>query len=1003
MSQWFISRQGKLQGPYTLPQLQQMVKAAQLQPTEILCPEGGAPTRAQRVLGLFEAPAPVVPAAPAAPTPVQATRKSEPVVTVPAPIPAPPPPAPAPVRIERVGPAAAPVPQPAAPNAPLPIPKPVLFAICGAVGGLVAALVIGELAWFLAKPPEATGQPGVRIAASKSMDCYPGSKQRCNVKLARDHWTGPVQVQLKDAPPGVSAAPAIAITKEAEEDVQVEVAVDATVPVGRHALTLIAQPADDSRLQPAEVPLELVVVAPPPSVGVSVSPSVVMDQGGERSFVVRVARGGFAAPVKLEFSDGPAGVSFSPTEVPAGKDEINVAARAVAGSDMGKNPVTVQARGTDKGSSASAAAAFDLEVRPQPRVDVVFVLDLTASMGAWITGIRNGIRDFAGKLESRNIDVRVGLVGFRDIEDQYYIDPKFGYPHGEPFALRFQGGVVLTKDYASFAEKLGAQKAEGGADRTNDESSLQALDYASRMPFRGDAARVLILVTDSGPRIHKKDDRYFRNGAYRVEREPYSIAQTIDMLKAKGIAQLHLVVMPDDYDGTSFAKSGGKWGSPENPYKDFHKAFKGKYYAIDKIARENSFDRMLPELSEQIGAVSAPAPPSVGAPPPIEAASSVAGLPPAPPAGGLPSAVSTVAYSAEDRLRLIAAIALWSTIMAAGISLLISLGQEIYLRKSLSQPLLWAKALAGGIVAGLIGGAIGQGFVQATAGGAVWEIVSRVIGWGLLGSLIGIGLSFVVPNLKWRRGLVGGLVGGVAGAVAFLIISFSLRVFLGGFGEAIGRLAGAAALGFFIGLMVALAEILRRSRWLEITFGAREVRTVTLGTAAVTLGSDPRASVVIQGAPALALRYRVEGERVLCEDMTSGATEEVPPGDKRRLAGVSIAVCSSTTVRASGFTLRLGDGTATVLGVGQPLTVEDVPGLQPQGTDGAVALVSPRPNDPRILLLRNRSKQTWQCKDRAGQATAVEPGRGVELSAGLQIDFGPVRGIVLESTSERGG
>jgi hypothetical protein len=216
-------------------------------------------------------------------------------------------------------------------------------------------------------------------------------------------------------------------------------------------------------------------------------------------------------------------------------------------------------------------------------------------------------------------------------------------------------------------------------------------------------------------------------------------------------------------------------------------------------------------------------------------------------------------------------------------------------------------------------------------------------------------------------------------------------------GDALGQLAGAAVLGFWIGLMVALAELAFRGRWLEITYGAREVRTVTLGSAAVTIGSDHKlASLVVHGAPPLALRYRVAKNRVLCEDVATGSTSEAFPGHRRQLGSVSIAVCSAATVRQSGCTLRLADGKSIPLGIGMPLTPDDLPGLEPQGTDRTVALVSARPNDPHTLLLRNRSRQTWKTRDRHGASGEVEPGRGVELTAGMQIDFGPLRGILLQ-------
>src|SRR5262249_30274679 len=130
---------------------------------------------------------------------------------------------------------------------------------------------------------------------------------------------------------------------------------------------------------------------------------------------------------------------------------------------------------------------------------------------------------------------------------------------------------------------------------------------------------------------------------------------------------------------------------------------------------------------------------------------------------------------------------------------------------------------------------------------AVWDAVSRVFSWGLLGALMGAGMALVIPNLKWHRGLLGGVVGGAGGALWFLLGS--------GRGGAPGRLFGAAIVGFCIGLMVALAEQLFRRWWLEVAFGAREVRTVTLGTAAISIGGDERAaSIYVPGSPGVALR-----------------------------------------------------------------------------------------------------------------------------------------------------
>lgn len=296
--------------------------------------------------------------------------------------------------------------------------------------------------------------------------------------------------------------------------------------------------------------------------------------------------------------------------------------------------------------------------------------------------------------------------------------------------------------------------------------------------------------------------------------------------------------------------------------------------------------------------------------------------------------------------------------------------------------------MSGGFLAGLIGGAAGQLLFQNTAGGTAWEAVSRLLGWGLLGGLIGCGMSLFVPNLKWWRGLAGGLTGGLVGAVAFVVISLTAGAFL-------GRWIGAGILGFFIGLMVALAELAFRRYWLEVAFSPREVRTVTLGSAAVSLGGDERrVAIAVPGCPPLVLRYWIDGQRVMCEEVLRERTAEVLPGDCKQLGKVAVTLCSAAQGRKTGCTLQLSNGGSFLLVEGLPLTAEDLPGLHPQGTDGVVALVSSRPNDPNVLLLRNRSTETWTLRDPAGNQQAVAPGRGIELTAIGSISFGALQGTL---------
>ena len=61
-----------------------------------------------------------------------------------------------------------------------------------------------------------------------------------------------------------------------------------------------------------------------------------------------------------------------------------------------------------------------------------------------------------------------------------------------------------------------------------------------------------------------------------------------------------------------------------------------------------------------------------------------------------------------------------------------------------------------------------------------------------------------------------------------------------------------------------------------------------------------------------------------------------------------------------------GNDATIVLGEGLPLTMQELPGLHPSAADGTVALVGRKPSDPKVLLLRNRSREMWSITEPGG-------------------------------------
>lgn len=106
-------------------------------------------------------------------------------------------------------------------------------------------------------------------------------------------------------------------------------------------------------------------------------------------------------------------------------------------------------------------------------LDLIFVLDVTGSMGGTIEGVKNNIIEFADSLKKRGVDYRLGMVTFLDIIENAY---------------------DFTNDVNAFKQLVSLQNAHGGGDAP--ENSLDALYRATQYPFRSEANRVVIWITD---------------------------------------------------------------------------------------------------------------------------------------------------------------------------------------------------------------------------------------------------------------------------------------------------------------------------------------------------------------------------------------------------------------------------------------------------------------------------------------------------------------------------
>ncbi len=351
----------------------------------------------------------------------------------------------------------------------------------------------------------------------------------------------------------------------------------------------------------------------------------------------------------------------------------------------------------------------------------------------------------------------------------------------------------------------------------------------------------------------------------------------------------------------------------------------------------------------------------------------------------------------------------WFGLVGGGIATAIMFGYYYYIR---GKPQI-KQALKNGGLFGLIAGAISGAIAEVVFSGigdGENEIL-RVICWGIAGSLLGFGLSKRIPNLGALRGLGGGGVGGVLGGCLFILFAYSLS------GTA-GRLVGCSAIGFWIGIMLVVAETLFNKAWLVISDDAGTNRTLTIGAEPVTFGSDENLSIIcIPDVSPLAMRFQLEAGQIVCENVDSGAVSYLRSGDQKRIGNCTITVGNSdlpaqsetkvpptfisakpaiNSFASSQFSLKLGSRIIP-LNAGTQLLTSDIPTLKATASNGVVAGINSHSKDEFSLELTNLGDRAWWATDIQGDIKMIEPESTLTLALGTKIEFGEIEGEIVGS------
>lgn len=135
----------------------------------------------------------------------------------------------------------------------------------------------------------------------------------------------------------------------------------------------------------------------------------------------------------------------------------------------------------------ACGSALPLQTTANPpsgsKVDVVFAVDTTGSMGGLIDGAKRTVWSIASHIRTidQNADVRIGLVAYRDLGDDYVT---------KDFAL--------TTDMDAVFAELSSYSASGGGD-TPENVDAALHDAVHKMQWRTGAKKMIFLVGDAPP------------------------------------------------------------------------------------------------------------------------------------------------------------------------------------------------------------------------------------------------------------------------------------------------------------------------------------------------------------------------------------------------------------------------------------------------------------------------------------------------------------------------
>ena len=154
-------------------------------------------------------------------------------------------------------------------------------------------------------------------------------------------------------------------------------------------------------------------------------------------------------------------------------------------------------------------------------------------------------------------------------------------------------------------------------------------------------------------------------------------------------------------------------------------------------------------------------------------------------------------------------------------------------------------------------------------GSMVYLILGRLVGWTLMGLMlgVGVGLASLSPR-NIAKGAAGGWVGGFVGGISFDLVGSLSNTGL------LSRFLGLSLIGLMIGLFIGLVQELTKSAWLVSEAGRIKGRQFRLEGTTAMIGRAEENAVGLFGDPGVQARHAVIERRATGYALKNLAVQE---------------------------------------------------------------------------------------------------------------------------------